>query len=185
MISSKLNLLCQLQPHQVKTKSPQLSSKTPVKWTSEHQAVLEHLTGRLTNPPVLAYPDFSLPFQHHTVTSEQGLGAVYQHQECKLRVTGYGSRTLTLAEKNYCLHRGKFDFLALKWAVCEKFREYLYYASYFTIYTDNNPLTYGMSTAKLNVVGHRWIGELSDFRFEKVQTRKGKHGCQHIVSHAT
>lgn len=61
------------------------------------------------------------------------------------------------------MHSGKLEFLALKWAVCEKFRDYLFYAQKFTVNTDNNPLTYVMSTAKLNAVGHRWVGELSDF----------------------
>lgn len=78
----------------------------------------------------------------------------------------YGSRTLSPAEKNYRLHSGKIEYLALKWAVCERFRDYLYYATHFIVYTDNNPLTYIMSTAKLNAVGHRWVGELSDFHFE-------------------
>ncbi|KAL0153940.1 hypothetical protein M9458_050749, partial [Cirrhinus mrigala] len=43
----------------------------------------------------------------------------------------------------------------------------------FTVYTDNNPLTYVMSTAKLNAVGHRWVGELSDFRFD-IKYRPGR-----------
>ncbi len=115
---------------------------------------------------MLAYPNFDSPFVLHTDASDQGLGAIlYQYQDGKLRVIGYGSRTLTAAERNYHLHSGKLEFLALKWAVCEKFRDYLFYAPHFTIYTDNNPLTYVMTTAKLNAVGHRWVGELSDFRF--------------------
>lgn len=159
---------------QLKTKGPQLSSKAPVAWTSEHQHVLEQLITMLTSPPVLAYPDFNSPFCLHTDASEQGLGAVlYQRQDGKLRVIAYGSRTLSPAEKNYCLHSGKLEFLALKWAVCERFRDYLYYAPHFTIYTDNNPLTYVMSTAKLNAVGHRWVGELSDFHFE-IKYRPGR-----------
>lgn len=44
---------------------------------------------------------------------------------------------------------------------------------HFIVYTDNNPLTYVMSTAKLNAVGHRWVSELADFRFE-VKYRPGK-----------
>lgn len=148
-------------------KQPQLSSREPVNWNAEHQGALEKLITLLTNPPFLAYPDFDLPFVLHTDASDQGLGAVlYQRQNGKLRVIGYGSRTLTPAERNYHLHSGKLEFLALKWAVCEKFRDYLYYAPHFTIYTDNNPLTYVMSTAKLNAVGHRWVGELADFRFD-------------------
>ncbi|KAK0146924.1 Retrovirus-related Pol polyprotein from transposon opus [Merluccius polli] len=157
-----------------KSKSGQLPSRTPVQWTSEHSAVVSHLVDMLVNPPILAYPDFNLPFVLHTDASNDGLGAVlYQAQGNKLRVIAYGSRTLTPAEKNYHLHSSKLEFLALKWAICEKFRDYLYYAPTFTVYTDNNPLTYVLSTAKLNAVGHRWVGELADFHFS-IKYRPGK-----------
>lgn len=100
----------------------------------EHQSILYKLTDTLTNPPVLAYPDFDLPFVVHTDASEQGLGAVlYQRQNGRLRVIDYGSRTLSPAEKNYRFHSGKLEFFALKWAVCENFRDYLFYASHFTV----------------------------------------------------
>lgn len=155
------------KPARGKTKGPQLPSRTPVEWTSEHQQILERLINILTNPPVLAYPDFDHPFILHTDASQQGLGAVlYQNQGGNMRVVAYGSRTLTPAEQSYHLHSGKLEFLALKWAVCDKFRDYLFYAPHFVVYTDNNPLTYVMSTAKLNAVGHRWVGQLADFRFE-------------------
>ncbi len=128
----------------------------------------------LTSFPILAYPDFNLPFVLHTDASNEGLGAVlYQEQGGKLRVIAYGSRTLTPAEKNYHLHSNKLEFLALKWAICDKFRDYLYYAPTFTVFTDNNPLTYILSTAKLSAVGHRWVGELADFHFA-IKYRPGK-----------
>ncbi|KAL6481203.1 hypothetical protein MHYP_G00092830 [Metynnis hypsauchen] len=152
----------------------QLPSRTPVQWTAEHTEVVEAIVKRLTSPPVLAYPDFNLPFILHTDASNKGLGAVlYQQQQDRLRVIAYGSRTLTTAEKNYHLHSGKLEFLALKWAICDKFRDYLYYAPTFTVYTDNNPLTYVLSTARLNAVGHRWVGELADFYFD-IKYRPGK-----------
>ena len=157
-----------------KGKGAQLPSKTPIQWTDSHQTILEQLIDILSHPPVLAYPDFELPFTLHTDACQQGLGAVlYQRQSGKLKVIAYGSRTLTPAEKNYNLHSGKLEFLALKWAVCEKFRDYLFYAPSFTVYTDNNPLTYVMSTAKLNATGYRWVGELADFRFN-LKYRPGK-----------
>ena len=83
---------------------------------------------------------------------------LYQKQDGKLRVIRYGSRSLSAAERNYHLHLGKLEFLALKWAITEHFRDYLYYAQEFTVYTHNNPLTYVLTTAKLNA-------ELADFRF--------------------
>ena len=45
----------------------------------------------------------------------------------------------------------------------EQFREYLYYASSFRVYTDNNPLTYVFTSAKLNATGLCWI---VDFDFD-------------------
>ena len=101
------------------------------------------------------------------LASQEGLGAVvYQKQDGK--VIGYGSRMLTKAEK-YFLQSGKLEFLALKWAICEHFRDYLYHASDFIVYTDNNPLTYILTTAKLNATGHhRWVSELADFLYETV-----------------
>jgi hypothetical protein len=80
-------------------------------------------------------------------------------------VIGYGSRTFTPAEKNYHLHSGKLEFLALKWAISDQFRDYLYYAPSFTVFTDNNPLTYVLATARLNATGQRWVNELSAFNF--------------------
>ncbi len=147
-------------------KSGQLPFKTLVQWTPGHSAVVVCLIDMLTSPPILPYSDFQLPFVLHTDASNKGLGAVFcQQQGNKLHVIAFGSRSLTPAEKNYHLHSGKLEFFVLKWAICYKFRDYLYYAPTFTVYTDNNPLTYILSTAKLNAVGHRWVGELADFHF--------------------
>ena len=144
----------------------QLSANHPVKWTTTHQSALQKLVASLTSLPVMAYPDFNSPFVLHTDASEEGLGAVlYQNQNDILRIIAYGSRSLTPAEKNYHLHSGKLEFLALKWAICDHFRDYLYYAPSFTVYTDNNPLTYVLTSAKLNATGLRWVGDLADFNF--------------------
>jgi hypothetical protein len=141
-----------------------LSSKTPLKWLPKHQNILENLLDNLMKPPILAFADMEKPFVLHTDASADGLGCVLcQEQNGQLRVIGYGSRTLSPAEKNYYMHSGKLEFLALKWAVTEKFRDYLYYAPEVTVYTDNNPLTYTFTTAKLNATGHRWMAELSQF----------------------
>jgi hypothetical protein len=64
------------------------------------------------------------------------------------------------------------EFLELKWALTEKFVDYLYGNS-FTVYTDNNPLIYILTTAKLDATGHRWLEELSNYYF-KIIYRPGK-----------
>ena len=67
---------------------------------------------------------------------------LYQEQDGKLRVLDYAFRTQTPSEKNYYTHAGQLEFLALKWAVTEKFCDYLVYTISFTVYIENNPLTY-------------------------------------------
>lgn len=147
-------------------KNNNVPSSTPIQWSDVHQSVLEQLIDCLVQPPVFGFPDFTQPFILHTDACNQGLGAVlYQRQNGKLCVIAYGYRTLTAAEKNYNLHSGKLEFLAFEWVMAEKFRDYLYYAPFFTVFSDNNLLIYVLSTAKLNATGYRWVAELADFHF--------------------
>ena len=95
---------------------------------------------------------------------------LYQKQEGMDRVIAYASRTLSKPEKHYSVF--KLELLALKWAVTEKFRDYLLGTS-CVVYTDNNPLTYLLSTAKLEATGQKWVAQLSDFNFSIVY-RPGK-----------
>lgn len=57
------------------------------------------------------------------------------------------SKTPPAAEKNYNLHACKLEFLALKWTITYHFRDYLYHSPKFTVFTDNNPLTYILRSA--------------------------------------
>lgn len=110
------------------------------------------------------------PYILHVDASLRGLRAVlYQQHPEGLRPVAFASRKLRQL-RNYPIHQLKF--LSLKWAVVDKFHDYLYGAR-FTIRTDNNPLTYVLSTAKLNVVGHRWLAALSTYEFD-VQYRPGR-----------
>lgn len=125
------------------------------------------LINRITSPPVLAFPDYNSPLIKYTVVSQEGLGAfLYQEQNGCTRVIAYSSRSLTPSERNYHLHSGKLEFLELKWAITQPFRDYFYYAPTFVVYTDNNSLTYVLTTARLNAAGLSWVGELADYSFE-------------------
>ena len=128
--------------------SKRTDKKTFIEWTEAAKSAFEHLKELCVSTPILAYPDYQLPFILHTDSSSEGLGAVlYQKQEGKLRVIAYASRSISKSESNYPAH--KLEFLALKWAVCEEFHEYLCGSKPFEVYTDNNPLTYVLTSAKL------------------------------------
>ena len=109
----------------------------------------------------MSYLDFTKPFIVHCDASEKGLGAVlYPEIDGKMKLISYVSRILILAKTNYRVHSRKLEFLALNWSITEAFRDYLYYANEFTVYSDNNRLSYVMSTAQRNATGMRWFSEL-------------------------
>ena len=64
------------------------------------------------------------------------------------------------------------EFLALKWSVTERFHEYLY-GGHFEVYTDNNPLTYILTTAKLDATGQRCVASLVNYNL-KIFYKSGK-----------
>ena len=65
----------------------QLDSRAKITWSSEHQDIVETTVDYSKSPNVIAYPDFSKPFNVHTDESNKGLGAVlYQEQDEKLCV---------------------------------------------------------------------------------------------------
>ena len=174
---SLYDLLCKDSEPGKKTKkgkNSQRKSTDAIEWLDDHQRISEELLEHLKAPPIIAYPDFSCPFILHCDASEEGLGAVlYQEQDSKLRVISYASRTLSPAEKNYYFHSGKLEFLAMKWAITDKFKDYLYYAKSFIVYSDCNPLSYVLTSAKLNATTIRWVAELADYNFS-VKYRPGK-----------
>ena len=151
------------------------NSKEPVTWNAELQRIVDDLIKHLKSEEVIAYPDFDETFFLTCDASNFGLGAVlYQNQKGVDRVIGYASRTLTEAERNYNLHSGKLEFLALKWAVTERFGDYLKYSPRkFLVYTDNNPLTYVLTSAKLNATGLRWVADLAEYDFS-IKYRPGR-----------
>ena len=59
----------------------------------------------------------------------------------------------------------------MKWSITEHFKEYLAYAP-FTVHTDNNPLTYVLTTPNLDATGHRWVGALASYEFS-LEYQKG------------
>ena len=148
----------------LENQSKRSAKKTYIEWSDAADVAFEHLKAMCVSTPILAYPDYQLPFTLHTDSSTDGLGAVlYQKQDGKLRVIAYASRSVSKAESNYPAH--KLEFLALKWAVCEKFHENLYGSKSFEVFTDNNPLTYVLTSAKLDACGQRWVAKLANYNF--------------------
>lgn len=95
-----------------------------------------------------------------------------QQADGKVRPIAYASRGLKPTERNMSNYSSmKLEFLALKWAMTEKYREYLL-GNKCVVYTDNNPLSH-LTTAKLGALEQRWAAQLSSFDFS-IKYRPGR-----------
>ena len=128
----------------------------------------------LTEAPVLAYPDYSKPFMLETDVSLKGLGAVLSQKgdDNEVHVITYANRSLRPSEKSMRDYSSaKIELMALKWSVCDKFKNYLL-GSKFTVFRDNNPLCY-IKSSKLGAAQIRWLSELTLYDFDIIY-RSGK-----------
>ena len=128
-------------------------------------AVFQELKMKCLTVPVLAFADFKKPFLLETDALIEGLGAVLSQKQDDgwYHPVAYASRSLKGGESRY--HSSKLEFLALKWAVTDQFKEYLQYQP-FLVRTDNNPLTYVMTMPNLDAIGHRWVAAMAGYNFE-------------------
>ena len=143
----------------------------PMQLPPEAREVVRTLKEKILTLPLLVFPDFTKPFLLETDASKEGLGAIssQKQDDGRFHPVAFGSCSLTPTEKNY--HSSKLEFLALKWGVMEHFGEYLAYAL-FMVKTDNNLLTYVLTTPNLDATGHHWVGVLVSFDFE-LEYQKG------------
>ena len=139
--------------------------------TPEALVAFEELKLRCMMAPMLAFADFDKPFWLETDALKEGLGAVLLQEvgNGQFHPVAFASRELKGGEPKY--HSSKLEFLALKWTVTEQFCEYLQYQP-FTIQTDNNPLTYILTTPNLDALGHRWVAALARYNM-KLEYLKG------------
>ena len=149
------------------------SKNTPVVWSTTCEQAFRQLKSALVSSPILAYADFTLPFRLYTDASLDGLGAVLsQVQDGKERVIAYASRSLHPTERNDQNYSSfKLEFLALKWAMTEKFKDYLWGAT-VEVFTDNNPLVH-LQSARLGAVEQRWASQLANYNYT-LKYRPGK-----------
>ena len=134
----------------------------PVTLSLEALEAFHTLKEKCMMAPVLTFADFKKPFRLTTDASRDGLGAVLSQKadDGEYHPVAFASRELKGGEAKY--HSSKLEFLALKWAVTEQFCEYLQYGP-FTVRTDNNPLTYILTTPNLDALGHHWVAALAGY----------------------
>ena len=134
--------------------------------------------------PVLAFADFDKPFLFKTDASKLGLGAVLSQKQTDgcYHPVAYASQSVTTHESKY--HSTKLEFLALKWLISKHFQEYLPWKP-FIVKTNNNLLSYIMTTPNLDTTWHCWVELLARFNFS-IKYQKGRDNATvDALSHVT
>ena len=162
--------------HELCAKGPEKAGKISdlFVWSAEADKAFQILKSALCGAPVLAFPCFERDFVLEIDASLKGLGACLSQndEEGNLHPVAYASRSLRGPERNYSdFSSFKLELLALKWAVSEKFKEYLM-GRKTVVWTDNNPLAH-LQTAKLGATEQRWVAQLAPFDLE-VKYRTGR-----------
>jgi hypothetical protein len=147
-----------------------LQKNVEYKWTEECQSAFQQLKEKLTEAPVLAFPDYELKFILTTDACDSGIGGVLsQIVEGVEKPVQFLSRTLNHTERKYATtHK---ECLAIIWCI-EECRHYLI-GNKFTIRTDHNALKWLMSVKDRNAQLMRWALMLLEYEFEIVHV-KGK-----------
>ena len=141
-------------------------------WTAECQEAFENLRSRLTRAPILAFPDYTLPFVLDTDASDLWIGAVLSQVSSlgQEQVVAYGSRLLSKAERNYSVTRR--ELLAVV-TFTRLFRPYLL-GRRFTVRTDHSSLQWIQNFKEPEGQLARWLEQLQEYDFEVIH-RKGRN----------
>ena len=138
-----------------------LKKDIPFHWNTLQETSFQTLKEALTHAPVLAFPDYTLPFVMYTDASALGLGAVLMQQDArgKNRAIAYASRTLNQAESNYSVTHQ--ETLAIVWAL-KHFRDII--LGYpITVFTDHAPVTDLFKGRNLTGRLARWYLTIQEF----------------------
>ena len=144
----------------------------PFFWDNECEYAFTVLKDHLVNAPVLAYPIPGAPLILDTDASKFGIGGVISQLDNGVeRVISFASRSLSKAERNYCVTRK--ELLAAVHFV-KHFRPYIY-GQPFTLRTDHASLRWLINFKEPEGQLARWLEVLSEFDFKIVHRPGKKH----------
>jgi len=152
-------------------------TKAKFRWTAAAEEAFLKLKAALVSAPVLAMPDYQIPFAIACDASDVAIGAVLtQEKQGEEHPICYFSQKLSASERKYSVTER--ECLAVIRAI-EKFRGYVEGVK-FTVFCDHAALSYLKSMKNPTALMSRWLLRLNAFDFE-IKYRKG---CYNVVPDA-
>lgn len=153
--------------------------KRQFQWDSECETAFRELKKCLCETPVLGYPDFKGNFIVDTDASSTGIGGVLsQCKDGREVVIAYYSKSLSKAERNYCVTRR--ELLAII-KTLRHFKKYLL-GRKFLVRTDHAALNWLLNFKNPEGQVARWIEQLQEYEFD-IEHRNGRaHGNADALS---
>lgn len=147
----------------------------PFEWTSDCQEAFDKLQAMLTSEPLLALPNFALPFAVQCDASTHAMGAILsQNDEHGIaHPIAYTSALFNTAQRNYTVTEK--ECLSIIHAITQ-FRVYLYGAR-FRILSDHRPLKWLLSSKSASARLSRWALKLQDYSIEGIEYIPGKENA--------
>lgn len=136
------------------------------KWNKEAQGAFELLKEKMTNPPVLALPNFHQPFCVETDASGTSMGAVLMQNSHPI---AYISKSFS--DRNALRSAYERELLAIVFAI-KKWQHYLSVQS-FVIRTDQKSLKYLLDHKLSTPFQQKWLSKLAGFDFS-IEYKAGK-----------
>ncbi len=149
-------------------------------WSGDCDHAFQAAKDLLSNAPILAAPNFNLPFMLQVDASQSGAGAVLVQEDAQgiEHPVSYFSRKFSKCQLSYSTVEK--EALALLWAV-QHFEVYLGSSVQpIIVYTDHNPLIFLSNMSSSNQRLLRWALKLQDFNLQIQHIR----GTDNVIADA-
>ncbi len=143
-------------------------------WDDDAQKAFDYLKTKLTEAPILGYPDVTKPYSLYTDASDYSIGAILTQDTAEgEKVIQYISHQLAPNRLHYPIVEK--ECYAIIYSLL-KLRQYLLGAD-VTVYTDHAPLKSLFTAEMKNTRIQRWAILLDEYQV-KIKYRQGKHNLR-------